>query len=370
MKKKILFINMTHEYGGGEVYLEKIINFSEKRFNYLEKIIISPENRLLTNLNKEVKIYKGVRKKGGIKNIFNYINYIIQIFKITKIIKKEKIDIVFFNGIEAAYLMPFLPKVKNRIAIWHINNINKNIILRKIFKKILLEVNSFIMITKEQEKSIENEFGLEYKRNLKLIYNGINENEFKFKEIKKNKKIIIAQISRLEKHKGIAELIKAFNNLLKKEKILELELLIAGEGNEKEKLNELIKELKLEDKIKLVGFVKTKEFLSKIDILVLNSYAEALPLILLEGLSSGVPIIATNVDGNKEIIINNHNGFLFEPGDSKKLEELLYKLTNDFELREKFSINGRNILLDKFRESEMCRKTYRLFEKFDSTNYK
>lgn len=353
--KKILFVNFTKIYGGAEVYLEEIINY--KKENY-RKYILSPQNKMLNKLKEDVIILKGYYKQGGIKNIINYYYYLKEIYLINRIIKKEKIDIVFFNGIESAYMSYFINKNIKKIAIWHINSINKNKCIKYLFKLTLDSLNIFITINKKQEENIKKEFGEKYLKKLKLIYNGVDSKKFKYSLPKEKTKIKIAQISRLEKHKGILDLIKAFK-MLNKDNV---ELLIAGEGIEKEKIDKYIINNKLENKIKLVGFVQTNEFLKEIDILVLASYSEAFPLTLLEGLSCGIPIIATNVDGIPEIIQNDYNGYLFEAGNIKNLSLLLNEMIENIEIRRLFSIRGRKKFIENFTSKKMCELTYKILE--------
>lgn len=354
--KKVLFVNFTQIYGGGEVYLENILNFRDEK---TEKYLITPENKVINNLNKDIKIIKGYYKSGGLKNICNYIQYIKEIILIQKIIKEYRIEYIFFNGIEAGYIAPFIGKKVFKISIWHINFISKNFLKSFFLKLMLKSLDNFILITKSQKKTIENLIGKNYNSKLKLIYNGIDEKKFFYSEVQNKDKIKIAQISRLEKHKGIYDLIETFKDL----KLKNVELLIAGEGKERENIIKKIKEYNLEKNIKLVGFIKTSTFLKEVDILVLPSYSEGLPLILLEAMSSGVPIIATKVDGIPEIIENNVNGYLFSPGDIEALKKLILDLVNDFEKRKKFSSNGRKKLLEMFTVKKMCVETYKLFER-------
>lgn len=351
--KNVLFINFTEIYGGAEVYLSNLLNYNQKE---IKKYLLSPQNKLRNNLNEDIIVLNGYKKSGGMKNIFNYYYYFKEILLINKLIKEKNIDCLFFNGIEQSYMVPFLNKKVKKIAIWHINSINENILIKKLYKEMLKKINYLIIITKKQKESIEREFGDGFNNKLKLIYNGISEKEFEYFEPLDKAKITIAQISRLEKHKGIFDLIQAFKNI----KTKNVELLIAGEGDKKKELAEKIKELKLENNVRLVGFVKTNEFIKNIDILVLPSYGEALPLVLLEGLSSGVPIIATNIDGIPEIIEDSYNGYLFEPGDIKKLELLLKKLINNFQERKLLSKRGNEIFKEKFTKDTMCKKTYSL----------
>jgi glycosyltransferase involved in cell wall biosynthesis len=104
------------------------------------------------------------------------------------------------------------------------------------------------------------------------------------------------------------------------------------------------------------------EVFAKSNIVVLPSYREGLPKVLLEAASCGRPIVATNVPGCKEIVYNNENGLLVPPHDSKSLADALMVLVEDAELRAKMGARGREIVESEFSEELVVRKTMEVYK--------
>ena len=153
-------------------------------------------------------------------------------------------------------------------------------------------------------------------------------------KIKNNgKRISILYMSRLEKRKGVYDLIDILPEVIKKNN--DSFFCFAGDGDF-EKVRDLIHEKNLSNNAKAIGWIddeKKVSLLRDTDIFVLPSYNEGLPMALLEAMTFGIPCIATNVGGIPELIQNKKNGLLFFPGDKKKLKLNLSILIQNSEIR-------------------------------------
>jgi len=152
---------------------------------------------------------------------------------------------------------------------------------------------------------------------IKVIYNGVDINEFKPPKTKeKSKNLRILCVARLIKRKGIDYLIKALGELKNQNFILT----IIGDGDEKKNLIDQAKKLKINNKIKFLGSVPHSEIIKyyqQNDLFILPSLNEGMSNTILEAMACGLPIVTTNVGGSKELIKNN--GFIVKP---RKIEEL------------------------------------------------
>jgi len=102
----------------------------------------------------------------------------------------------------------------------------------------------------------------------------------------------------------------------------------------------LTKELKIDNKVHFLGYVQDPySFLSQIDINTNTSYSESFPYVILEGGVFKKPIIAPNVGGVKDLVIDEETGLLFEPGDVDTLSKHILTLIENEELREKLGNN-------------------------------
>ncbi|HUT57300.1 MAG TPA: glycosyltransferase [Phycisphaerae bacterium] len=149
----------------------------------------------------------------------------------------------------------------------------------------------------------------------------------------------------LSQQKGAPDLVAAAGKAFRKG--LQGTILIAGgEGlpGDKERMDRLVVEGGLASHIRLLGVVSgacKESALAEADCLVLPSYAEGLPMAILEGMAYGLPIIATRVGAIPEAITDGVEGFLVEPGDIESLADRLRRLSMDAELREQMGIAAR-----------------------------
>lgn len=163
------------------------------------------------------------------------------------------------------------------------------------------------------------EYGLFKNARIKTyIHNVLNVD--KFPDISKkanNKKIIFGFIGTLTTAKGIENLLNAFSKF----DLQNVELLVAGSG--KEDYENYLKNKYRKDNIKFLGYQKQDDFFKKIDILIVPSlWNDTFPTVILESFIYGIPIIASKRGGIPEVI-NDNNGWLFEPTDLNSLEKLI-----------------------------------------------
>lgn len=147
--------------------------------------------------------------------------------------------------------------------------------------------------------------------------------------------------------KGIFDLISVVSQ--NKEYLTGKMILYIGGVGATENLMKIISDNKLEKIIQYKGWVKGKEkveLLQSSRIFILPSYYEGLPMSILEAMSYGNAIIATNIGGISEVVKDNYNGFLFKPGDRKCLKEALFTLINNFDLLNIMNKNSRKVAKD------------------------
>ena len=105
-----------------------------------------------------------------------------------------------------------------------------------------------------------------------------------------------------------------------------------------------------------------EELLSTVDIVVLpTSYGEGVPRILIEAASCGVPIIASNVPGCREIVVHQENGLLIPPKNWKALAEAIEYLAEKPAIRQRMGENGRKKVLAEFDEEIVINKTLNVY---------
>lgn len=285
-----------------------------------------PEKSMFENIGIE-SIYLGYNKK-KLKKI-----RISAIKAIKNIICDYDIDIVHgqrhkatLYGVLAAWVSRQNVKVVSTV---HGRNRTRNL-KRKLTNKLLFrKIDLIVGVSKAvcQDILITNK-GLPENK-VVCIYNGIDTENFSQATIERevihqnlnihdDKAIVIGTIGRLTPVKGHKYLIEAFYELCRQYN--RLYLVIWGEGDERKNLENLLKQKKLTDKVKLPGFTKdVSSALHALDVFVMPSLSEGHPLALLEAMAASLPIVATNVGGIPEIITSEAEGILIPAQDEKQL---------------------------------------------------
>ena len=146
---------------------------------------------------------------------------------------------------------------------------------------------------------------------------------------------ILCYVAEQNKNKNQGLLIKALRDIRKR--VPSVRLLLVGEGALMDYYKSLAKELKVDDAVDFMGFRKDVDKIAKIsDIAVASSYREGLPVNVMEAMSCGKPVVATNNRGHRELIENGYNGFLLEKNDAGIFAEKIIELYKSVTLRRKF----------------------------------
>ncbi len=174
-----------------------------------------------------------------------------------------------------------------------------------------------------------------------LIENGIDTDQYRRRRTKAEAKerlgvrrgrLIVGAVGRLSSEKGFDQLIRAVHELAAAD--LDVELLIAGEGDEKKRLEALIADLRMTDRVRLLGYLADpRDLYEAMDLFALSSLREALPNVLLEAMAMDVPVVATRIAGIPGLITDGENGLLVEPGNARQLAAALVRLLRDDSLR-------------------------------------
>jgi glycosyltransferase involved in cell wall biosynthesis len=156
---------------------------------------------------------------------------------------------------------------------------------------------------------------------------------------------IILIVGRLSREKDHLTLLRAVDRLPSN---LNPHLLVVGEGPERGRLEQEIRQLGLTERVTLTGQQRSAEPYYRIaNLAVLSSLSEGSPNALLEAMSAGVPVVATNVGGIPEIVTDKESALLVAPGDVENMAAAMAKLLGDPSLARRFVERGRSLVLEK-----------------------
>ncbi|OGM99980.1 MAG: hypothetical protein A3B91_03220 [Candidatus Yanofskybacteria bacterium RIFCSPHIGHO2_02_FULL_41_29] len=198
-----------------------------------------------------------------------------------------------------------------------------------------------------------------------VIYNGVDFKKADMSKEEARKKIgipgnIILSAGRLVPWKGFKMLIKIMPKLMEISQFFRL--IIVGEGPERKSLESMIKNMNLDRKVYLVGRKSKADlavYLASADMFVLNSGYEGFSHQILEAMAAGVPVVASAMGGNKEVIEQGENGFLTRYNDEFNIIEAIKGLKQSEELREQFIKEGYKTV-EKFSVDRMLNETVKL----------
>jgi len=162
--------------------------------------------------------------------------------------------------------------------------------------------------------------------------------------------------------KGIYDLLQAFSKVAAS--FPKATLVLTG-GDSFIEVKSKWESMKLSDRIDFLGWIDDADLpnlYSTCDVLILPSYNEGLPYVIIEALSSGLPIVASDVGGIAEVVTNAENGFIIQPGDLQSLTLSLSKLLSDKSLRLKMSQNNRKKAIENYSVQKVIASMEKLFQ--------
>lgn len=290
-------------------------------------------------------------------------------------IKKKNIPIIF-TAHDVQAICPAILMLDNNKEICekcmngkYINSVKKKCIKNSKLKSILGAVEGKYyrtqkIYTKKINKIISPsqfyrtkliEDGIEENK-IVALHNFININEY---NIEKEDEGFALYIGRLSKEKGILNLIKAIALLN------EGELRIAGDGSEKQKIIDFIQENKLENRVKLLGFLnknEVKEQIRKCRFVVVPSiWYENCPYSIIETLMIGKPVIGSNIGGIPELIENGQNGFTYKYDNIQELANYIEKLYKNKELAEELGNNAQKQAKELYSKNSYYEKIIKIY---------
>jgi len=179
----------------------------------------------------------------------------------------------------------------------------------------------------------------------------------------KDGEVVLAVVGRLVPQKGHVYFLKALKQLLNQHGVKGL---IVGTGPLEEELKQYSRTLELNGKVIFTGFRKDVScLLDIVDILVMPSLREGLPMVALEAMASGLPVVATDVGGTREAVVNSDTGFLVPSEDVEKLSTAIAKLIKDKTLRKRMGLKGRERVRKYFSIEKMVEKYKLTYEKIN-----
>jgi len=300
---------------------------------------------------------------------------ILALIEIYLFIKKNDVAVVHTHSFKAGILGRCAAGLaKARIIIHTVHGWSFNDYQPAICRKLFIWLERFaarftdrliVVSAHDKEKGLRNRIGSENK--YVLIRYGIDYAEFGkgAQDIKQELGIgqgylTVGMISCFKPQKSPQDFIKLAFNI--NQTLANVKFILVGDGILRKNIERLIAKFNLAQQVILTGWRRDiANILSAIDVFVLTSLWEGLPVAALEALSSSKPVVATNTGGISEVIADGKNGFLVPAGEPEKMCEKLTVLLKDAVLRKTMSKNARENLTSDFCLESMVKSTQDLY---------
>lgn len=304
-------------------------------------------------------------------NNFKKILFFVRAFqRVKKEIKDNRPDVVHIHmsykgSFTRKYLIHKLCKKNNIPDIIHLHGSEFKKWYDAVDEKkkneirtLLRETSEFVVLGEKWKKTIKE---IEPATNTVVVSNTVPIPE---ETGKWNEPLKILFLGVLIKRKGVSDLLKATRLLKDDLGSKKFQVVIAGSGQEEDNLKNECKELEIEDVVNFVGWTdgeKKTQLLKECQMLVLPSYNEGLPMAILEAMSYGMPIVATNVGDIPSAVIDGVNGYLVEPASSIELSRYLFDLISNKVLYKKMSKISREICIESYSEQNFFKKLINIY---------
>ena len=297
--------------------------------------------------------------------------------KLSHLFARYNFELIHANSRTTQVLASLLSRSLNIPYVTTCHGFFKMRILRRIFPCWGCKT---IAISEQVKEHLLRDFKVDEK-NIALVYNGIDVARFRLQttdyrlqarqELGLGDGPVIGIVARLSDVKGHRYLIEAMPQVLINHRqsgtqsgkcLPEAQLLIVGDGREKDKLAGLVNNLGLEESVKFIPEVSdTRQVLAAMDVFIMPSLKEGLGLSLMEAMAAGIAVIGSDVGGIRDLIRDGVTGILVKPADAYAISQAIIGLLQDTKKREALGGSAQMFIAQNFSQDKMVRETERIY---------
>lgn len=356
-KQNILFFSRTMEMGGTSNVMIQLCQILKP---FVNKIVVCSRGGNMVNILEQMEI-----KHIEIGDVGKHTPF--EMFKILRqvgrILRDENITVVHTHHRMAAFYTAVLQKFNKFVFVNTAHNTfyNHKVMTRFAYKKAHL-----IACGEMVKKNLTNYYGLPDNQVI-VIRNAVQAFDEDIVAVEKLTKLrdegyfLVGNVGRFAEQKGMEYFIASLP-IVKKEYPL-VKYILIGDGQDRGKLVRQVENLGLDNDVVFLGYRKdVQNVIAQLDLLVLSSLWEGLPLTLIEAFSVGKTVVATDVDGNVEIVADEKNGCLIPPKAPEAIAEKVLELIKHPEKRRKFEDNAKITFIKEFSFERFSEKVSRYYK--------
>lgn len=348
---RILHIIETLHLGGAENFTAELCN------------AMIPNNEVILCCIKELgvtakKIQPGIKVDCLKKNEGNSFGFIFRLRNYIRQIQPDVIHLHSLGGLlELAMARAFLRKHRFIITCHgHLSHYSKTKYKRRIRQ--FFEIPAFLSADTITSVSsdLKNILPWPVSRKVKSILNGIRVADVLPQREQSRGCVELIYAGRLAKVKNLPDVLHALRQIEDRGSV-RVRFTILGEGPEKDHLQKLVKDLDLKTEVNFIGYVdNVRAWYRKSDMFILPSSYEGISIALLEGMAEGLAVVATDVGGNPDVVVDGTSGILVKSGNIRNLAAAIEKIACDGDLRKQLQHNAFNRVKTFFNiETTVCK---------------
>ncbi|MBL8521422.1 MAG: glycosyltransferase [Betaproteobacteria bacterium] len=281
------------------------------------------------------------------------------VMRLARLLRARAIDVVHTHNYSAWLYGSLSARLAGKVRLVHTeHSVVERSRVRFLLERLLARLpGEVVAVSRHVQEAMTGEIGIDSGR-VRLVYNGVDLMRFSASDERRvafrreigcdDRTVLVGTLARLVPVKNHAHLIRSVAPLLKAGQP-DMRLVIAGDGPERSSLEALAQGLGVAPSVHFLGMrTDTPGILAGLDVYVLPSLSEGMNLTLLEAMSSGLPIVATDVGGNGEIVAEGQTGYLVPLGDERALQGRIAMLAASPSLRREFGTAARSEVARRF----------------------
>lgn len=362
---KVMYLNHCMAMGGIETMIVGFVN-SLPREKFSPSIAVFEGGGILEEMIKQkLTPVHHLNKKDGID--------FKMVFRLRKLIKTEKVNVIHSNNFASWLYGVMATLFINGVKVVHTEHstVRGHKKRRYVLEKVLAKFTHQVVAVSEKVKSNLVDLCSIPPDKVEVIQNGINVDKFRREESARQQirneigvscnTVVFGTVGRLVPVKDHKTLIEAYSILV--QKVPDSCLLIVGGGPLHQQNEKLVSDLGLSENVMLMGErYDIPAVLSAMDVYVVSSLNEGMSISVLEAMSTSLPIIATNVGGNPEIVHDGKNGLLVASGKPQQLANKMIQYASDIELLAAHGLNSRQFVEETYSDLAMISRYQELYD--------
>ena len=363
MKKiRVMHLLANLNVGGMENGVVNLANHIDDSKFSMSICCLNTEGPLRGRLREDIKVFNMQQKPGKAFSLY---------IRLARLLMAERVDIVHtHNSYTALYGIPAARILHGPIVIHGEHGISDCTNgYRRYIKKLVLVLSHWVTTVSDGiGEDVESLWGTPSEK-ITVVPNGVDQEKYSRRELrtyvvngsrKTKDGIILGAVGRLTDEKNYPLLLAAVKQVI--QSVPNTRLIIIGDGPLRTVLESKARELSISGSVDFLGErTDVPELLNVMDMFILASYSEGMANCLLEAMAVGLPVIASDIKGNIEIVVDQKTGFLFQSGDQSALVDKIIRLIGNPLLRKQFGEAGMGRVDKLFSIGKMVENYERLY---------